>query len=139
MITTENGFKSRTIKCSAELNNYRTLEKLEIERRYWQEFGVEWRIVTEKEIDIPKAKNIEWLYPSAKLPEYLTDRRYREELLKRIKDNSIQDNADWFDENYGYPSGSGLRLIKHLLWNRKIVCDMDKNISLDHTTLTARY
>ena len=139
MITTENGIKARTIKCSGELNNRRTLEKLEIERRYWKELGIEWRIVTEKEIDIPKAKNIEWLYPSAKLPEYLADRKYREELLKRIENNSIQDTADWFDENYGYPSGSGLRIIKHLLWNRKIVCDMDRIISLDNNRLTAGY
>lgn len=139
MITTENGFKARTIKCSTELKNHRTLEKLEIERRYWQELEIDWRIVTEKEISIQKAKNIEWIYPFARLPEYLADWNYRNELLNHIENNSIQGVADWFDEYYGYPVGSGLRIIKYLLWNKKIVCDMDRKLSLNNEQLTVRY
>ena len=125
MITTESGFKARTIKCAAELQNNRTLEKLEIERRYWQKLGIDWRIVTENEIDIQKAKNIEWLYTAAKLPEYLAEQRYLKEMLYQIKDSSIQQAADWFDEQYGYPAGSGLLLIRHLLWTKQIVRKMD--------------
>ena len=50
MITTVNGLKARTVKCAAELQNQRTVEKLEIERRYWKHVGVDWKIVTEHEI-----------------------------------------------------------------------------------------
>jgi hypothetical protein len=62
MLTTTNGYNARTVKMSSELSNPRTLEKLEIERRYWLEQGVDWKIVTEREIPFQKAKNIEWLY-----------------------------------------------------------------------------
>ena len=41
MITTENGLKARTIKSISDLKNKRTLEKLEIERRYWNELGID--------------------------------------------------------------------------------------------------
>ena len=62
MVTTMEGIKARTIKTASELNNRRTIEKLEIERRYWLAQGIEWKIVTEREIAYKKAKNIEWLY-----------------------------------------------------------------------------
>jgi len=61
MVTTSAGLKARTIKCSAELSNNRVLEKLEIERRYWKKYGIDWRIVTEREVDFADAKNIELL------------------------------------------------------------------------------
>ena len=56
MITTADGIKARTVKCAAELQNKRTLEKLEIERRYWEYVGVDWKIVTEHEIPKPKCR-----------------------------------------------------------------------------------
>ena len=137
MITTKNGFKARTIKFASELRNKRTLEKLEIERRYWQKLGIDWRIVTENEIAIQKAKNIEWLYTAAKLPEYLTNRKYQQVLLNQIEVYPIQQTADWFDEQYGYPAGSGLWLIKHLLWNKQITCEMDRNLSINENNRLA--
>ena len=50
MITTNQGLKARTVKMSSELNKERVLEKLEIERRYWEGNGIGWKIVTENEI-----------------------------------------------------------------------------------------
>ena len=41
MVRTKDGFKARTVKPSSTLNNTRTLEKLEIERRYWAEKGID--------------------------------------------------------------------------------------------------
>ena len=125
MITTEHGLKARTIKNTSDLKNNRTLEKLEIERRYWDVLGIDWRIVTEHEIDFQKAKHIEWLYTAAILPKHLADRQYREAILDRLENASIQQTATWFDEEYGCPVGSGLYLIKHLMWHKEINCEMD--------------
>ena len=44
------------------LKDSRTIEKLEIERRYWQLKKIPWFLVTEKEIDKIVVDNIEWLY-----------------------------------------------------------------------------
>lgn len=52
-------------KYSKDLDIIRTIEKLEIERHYWQSKGIPWQIITEK--DIPKTiqNNIAWLYPES--------------------------------------------------------------------------
>ena len=60
-IETMKGAKVLSVKSSSELGKLRVREKLEIERRYWNERGVEWSIVTENEINLTKASNIEWL------------------------------------------------------------------------------
>lgn len=125
MIITENGLKARTIKSVSDLKNKRTLEKLEIERRYWDTFGIDWSIVTEHGIDFQNVKRIEWLYTSAILPKHLEDLKYREEILKRIESTSIQKVATWFDAEYEYPAGSGLHLIKHMMWHKEIDIEID--------------
>jgi hypothetical protein len=129
MITTSDGLKARTIKCTSELKNKRTLEKLEIERRYWQELGIDWRLVTEREIPVQKSKNIEWLHTSATIPEYLADKRLQEEILFQIEnDIPVPQVIMSFDEQYALPKGSGLQLMKHLLWKRKFACEMDTEL-----------
>lgn len=129
MITTQDGFKARTIKCASELQNKRTLEKLEIERRYWQELGIDWRLVTEKEIPVQKSRNIEWLYTSATLPEYLDDHRLQEGILCQIECGvPVSQVVMSFDELHALPKGSGLQLMKHLLWKKKVVCKIDAEL-----------
>ena len=54
---------ARTVKSVKDLQSERTLEKLEIERRYWQLRDIDWGIVTEHEIPETLAKNVEWLHP----------------------------------------------------------------------------
>ena len=124
MITTNDGLRARTIKSTKDLGNKRTLEKLEIERRYWKSYNVEWRIVTENEISTKKAKHIEWIYTAAELPTYLMVPGYREEMLYQLTLQSVQRTADWFDEQYGLPAGSGLQMIKHLLWSKQVSLEM---------------
>jgi hypothetical protein len=128
MITTTEGLKARTVKCSAELQNKRTVEKLEIERRYWDRFGIDWQIVTEREIPVQKCRNIEWLYVAADVPEYLIS--LREDFLCQIQSAALAgETAEAFDAQYGLPHGSGLRLLKNLLWNRELACDMERPLS----------
>ncbi len=124
MITTADGFRARTIKCSSELQNKRTIEKLEIERRYWECVGVDWKIVTEHEIPVQKCRNIEWLYVAADIPEYLSN--LRGALLCQVQTvTSIGMAVETFDEEYGLPHGSGLRLLKNMLWHKELVCAME--------------
>ena len=62
MITTQSGLMARTIKLSSDLQNKRTLEKLEIERRYWKEVGIDWKLVTEHEMDKTDKMRYEFCY-----------------------------------------------------------------------------
>ncbi|MDN5479392.1 MAG: TnsA endonuclease N-terminal domain-containing protein, partial [Chryseobacterium sp.] len=51
------------VKPLKELLKERTIEKLEIERRYWKLKEIPWSIVTEQNIPITARKNLEWLSP----------------------------------------------------------------------------
>lgn len=50
------------VKPSSELENPRTIEKLEVEKRYWAQKDVPWFLITEKQIPKVVFSNIEWLY-----------------------------------------------------------------------------
>ena len=50
-------------KYTSALNDPRTIEKLELERRYWAYKEVPWFLVTERNISSIAFQNIEWLYP----------------------------------------------------------------------------
>jgi hypothetical protein len=60
---------ARAVKPAKELDNVRVIEKLEIERRYWLEKGVDWAIVTEKEILRSLSENISWVHNYASLDD----------------------------------------------------------------------
>lgn len=49
-------------KYTDNLGDARTIEKLEIERRYWKQKELPWYLVTEREIDPVAKANIDWLY-----------------------------------------------------------------------------
>lgn len=49
------------VKPSSELSSLRTLEKLEIERKYWMARSVPWSIVTEKQIPADLAHNLTYV------------------------------------------------------------------------------
>ena len=129
MITTDDGFKARTVKCASELQNQRTVEKLEIERRYWEYIGVDWKIVTEHEIPKQKCRNIEWLYTAAALPKHLNGNKLLEKMLCQVNtDASPLPALKFFDEEYGLEEGSGVQILKHLLWTKRLATDMDANL-----------
>jgi hypothetical protein len=127
MITSTEGLLARTIKSTDDLCNPRTVEKLEIERRYWSRKGVDWRIVTEREMPLQKCQNVEWLYTSAVIPDEIA--AYRQEMLRLI-DRSVPlvHLSKYFDVQYGLPPGSGLRLLKHLIWTRCIEYNMHEDL-----------
>lgn len=53
---------ARTVKYSKDLSSTRTLEKFEIERMYWERRKIDWGIVTERDIDLILAANVEMLH-----------------------------------------------------------------------------
>ncbi len=61
--------QARTIKYAVDLSKRSTLEKFEIERRYWEVRGIDWGIVTEHEIPTELAKNVDFLHDSWHLPK----------------------------------------------------------------------
>ena len=128
LITTTEGLKARTIKQVKDLQNPRTIEKLEIERRYWKAKGIDWAIVTEEDISIQKAKNIEWFYTAAKLPDEISKRVSWTEMEAIQIADSMASSASIIEEKFGLNPGGGLTLLRHMCWKKMISCDINKSL-----------
>ena len=55
-------YVARSLKNASQLEKKTTLKRLEAERRYWESKNIDWGIVTNKDINVTRAKNIEWLH-----------------------------------------------------------------------------
>jgi hypothetical protein len=113
---------ARTLKYTKDLGSPRVMEKFEIERVYWAPRGVDWGIVTEREIDPALTKNIRWLHPyrdpAALAP--LTDAAIRNVevvLTPRVLEENLplRDLTDECDRRFIFPPGASLAVVRHLI------------------------
>lgn len=132
---------ARSLKASSELEKKVTIERLEIERRYWKSKNIDWGIITEKDIPIIKAKNIEWLHSSK---DEVTSRGFTEDNLLFLTDdylNMMQKDSEpirIFNKKFEYEEnlspGTGLFILKNLLATKRIEVDMSKEININDLT-----
>lgn len=144
----ENGVErnvARTVKYAKDLENKRVIEKFEIERTYWSKKGIEWKIITEKDISAILFKNIVWVHKSYYLediinPEYDLDStkivKYLEILVESIhhEDNldiKILNLMEDLDKKYNTEKGTFLYLLKYSILNKLICVDMEKDLTVN--------
>jgi hypothetical protein len=141
----QKSFAARSIKYALELSKKTTVEKLEIERRYWTAKGINWGIVTNKDINDVRAKNIEWIHSAMTSDD--CNGLSRDEfddlldgLLYRLIDNqqNIREIISGFEKDYSLDAGAGLLLFKHLIAGKRIALDMDKPINLNESGSSLR-
>lgn len=117
-------------KYSKDLDDARTIEKLELERRYWEQKNVDFKIITEK--DIPKAvtDNIKWLYPSKNTYLIAVEENdftfYSEQMIKSPT-LKIIDFCKKIDSAYDHPLGTALSKLKNLIAHGYISFDIRKD------------
>lgn len=129
---------ARSIKASHELENKGTIERLEIERRYWKEKSIDWGIVTNKEIPVVKAKNIEWILSSLELDEdEIFNGNEKESISKMLElklyrnSKPIREIISDFDYEYNLQQGTGLLILKYLIAKKRIQIDIESKIDLN--------
>lgn len=117
----------RSIKKKKVLDNPRVKEKLEIERRYWTKHGVNWKFVTEDEINRHKVKNIEWLFQASGLLETFRNLKIFEECLYCFEDiyfhtdYSITIVAKGVECRCQLDAGMGIRIFQYLVQSKWIL------------------
>jgi hypothetical protein len=128
-------YQARTVKYAADLIKVRTLEKLEIERRYWQARRVDWGIVTEHQASTALAQNVKWVHPFFRQADlYPLDapaiQRITADMTHRARhsDLPLRDLARDCDEKLSLARGQGLKVVRHLLANRIWRVDMERLI-----------
>jgi len=128
---------ARTIKPSKDLENGRTIEKFEIERCYWEDRGIDWGIVTEKELPRSLIENVEWLHSSyfgiRDMPTSTVD-SFLLEMKSYINrsNSSIMEVVSEFDQLFNLEPGTGLDLLKHLIARKVLHVNIHQKI---HTHL----
>lgn len=140
-------------KYSEALKDPRTVEKLEIERRYWKLKKIPWFLVTEKEIDKVVVSNIEWLYGvKGYFDEIITDELIRlfenmKSYFGRYQDRKIVDICKEYDKAYGHDLGYSLYDLRLMCAARLITFDIRfafhslkaKDIAFRSVSLSERY
>ena len=127
---------ARTVKPAPQLQSKRTLEKLEIERRYWQARHTDWGIVTEHEIPKVLAKNVELLHGYLQLADRLALSQSETHNIAKVLTTQVQRGhislrvaASACDRQFGLEPGTGLTMAYHLLATRQWHIDMNVRIN----------
>jgi hypothetical protein len=126
----ENVERAYAVKPSSALNSKRELEKLEIEWRYWQSRGIEWEIVTEREVPRTFVENIKWVHNHRELavgilPESLSLAKAEQMLLTFVSETRpLADAAAAAEDRLGLQAGAGLAIVRHLIATKRWRVDM---------------
>lgn len=124
---------ARTIKYTESLKPSkgleRTLEKFQIERAYWNDRGVDWNIVTEKDLPTPLIQNLDWLRKSATLQRHLQQRPLIESFLEeiiRVREYpwSLERALRHISGVLFIPYADAKAMFMHLVWHKQILLDL---------------
>ncbi|ACK70748.1 TnsA endonuclease [Gloeothece citriformis PCC 7424] len=135
MITIEQEGKTvqmaRTVKSTKDLEKKRTVEKLELERRYYQALNIDWGIITEKGISKIFASNVEWIHPNYHLEstsnaDIVELRRIASTLKEKllVENTTVTQITTTLDKEMNLETGTSLYLFKHLVARKEIIVDM---------------
>lgn len=109
------------VKPLEALSEVSTIEKLELERRYWLLKQTPWYLITECEIDPIVKQNLEWLYPAKTEnlvgPELLTQLPLLHRFFNQAPNAKIIDICKKIDSAYELELGHTLRDIRTLTAN----------------------
>lgn len=128
-------YVARTVKNTSELSRAITAEKLEIERRYWEAKGIEWKVITEKELDKQYVKNVEFAR------ETLLQSQYQQEVLQDMgnklaivlmnsAEQSLRQTLKEYERIMNLDEGIGLFVFRYLIAKKKVRIDMFKKFEV---------
>lgn len=122
-------------KTADDLENPRTLEKLEIERSYYEDLGIPYRLVLDTSLPTNKVKNIYWFrgavlddHGLAEYPEEFVElgRRMLHEFSRAPAKGTLAQFCANFDARVGVQVGTGLLIARALLWQGELQTDLNQ-------------
>jgi hypothetical protein len=129
---------ARTIKYASELRKKRTLEKLEIERRYWKQRNVNWGIWTEQTIPKILVRNVAIVHQAYFLPDFLDQAvlfGVAHLLTSKVQAqpyHSLSRIGLDCDKHLSQPFGTSLRVAYYLIATRQWCIDMHRPLHPSH-------
>jgi hypothetical protein len=128
--------QARSVKMATDLSIRSKVLGLELERQYWAARGIDWAIVTDREIPWDMVRNIEWLHAVRTLDDYgpiaaLPLAEILPVLRKAIDDaetSPLSHVCLATDKHLGLEGGSCLVLVRHQLATKAWRTDMHRLI-----------
>lgn len=112
----------------------REVEKMEIERIYWEHKGIRWELVTDKDIPVIYAKNVEYVHSVYDLSAHQINentvakvKRLMEPQITKGK-RRLTEITNEIDDKLGLMPGNSLTISRHLIVTKKWIVDMDQPI-----------
>lgn len=131
---------ARSLKAIAELEKRAVLERLEIQRRYFNNLNIDWSIITEDEINYIKSRNIEWVLPALNILDYgIAEEKvkiYGPALIDSLLNNpsrSLNVLLESFERKMRLGAGTGLFLYRHFIASKQIEVNLDIELNIKHT------
>lgn len=125
---------ARTVKPFSSLEDERTIEKFEIERRYWEAHQIDWGIITDCDLPDTFIRNIEWIHKEyynedvAELGDF-TIQKLQSFLSSRLESGEAISKACLFcDEKMGFEVGTSLAMFRHLIARKIWSVNMNERI-----------
>lgn len=125
---------ARVVKASTELEKKSTIDRLELQRRYFEKKNIDFGIVTEKEIQKQVSRNIGWAltaYDLQDYPQLVSNLQYLKwDMLNLLSNPEVTFNDVFgkIESSYQIEDGLALVLFKHLVATKQLVMDLDKKI-----------
>jgi len=125
----------RAVKPAEELEKKNVLLGLEVERRYWAKRKFDWALVTEEEVPLAMAKNIEWIHSARTLEDHESISKLPLDdvvpILRAaldLRDSPLSHACLNTDRRLGLDGGTCLFLVRHLLATKRWRVDMQTDI-----------
>lgn len=138
VLTIQQGDREETvavsIKPSSKLTK-RTLEKMQIEKRYWNDQEIKWVLLTEKQINKIQNNNIAFLRDF--FNKESVERDYSTPILKALKeqrantDGVLKDFIAGVSRSLKITDGDARRSFYHLLATKQVVFDYTKSFNFN--------
>ena len=129
-------------KYSKDLEKSRTLKKIEIERRFWERKGIEFKIFTEKDVNPILIKNIidfRDAYDCSLIKEISLSQidEIKTDLLSMISETNrtVKESVDYLDTKYKLPKGYSFFVFRHMVAQKIIPIIMEKPFSIQRRFL----
>lgn len=113
----------------------REIEKMEIERIYWQRRNVTWELITEHDVPMNYAKNIDYVHSTYDLTDYhipkdmvYKAKKIMEPLLMKGQ-YKLTEITNMVDDRLGLEPGNCLTLARHFIMTKQWIINMEQIIN----------
>ncbi len=127
---------ARTYKKKQDLHGTRLFQKLEIERRFWEDRGVNWGIVTDADIAENMWRNVEWMFDCWNIEQLRPMTLAQVQTVATVLITKIQKHplvtlsllCESCDQLLGHLPGTALKVTRFLFANRVYQTDINVRI-----------